>query len=261
MKLLIELAKYPVFDIETVKKYISNEKTAYSQLLRWMKKDLVRKVRKNLYSVVNISTGEIFANKYQIACAISSTAYLSHHSAFEYLGLGNQVFNEIYVSSNTKFEHFEYNHLTYKYIASKMNKGVVEARNTSGVRLTDLERTIVDSIKDVNKIAGFEELLNCLDGIHHIDETKLREYLDIYNSQSLYQRVGYILNQYQDFLNLSNQFINYCRSKIGKTRSYLVSQIRENNTFDSDWNLMVPYDIFHTVSEGVNHFSKYDLSL
>lgn len=254
MKLLIELAKYPVFDIETVKKYVGNEKTAYSQLLRWMKKDLVRKVRNNLYSVVNISTGDLFANNYQIACAISSSAYLSHHSAFEYYGLGNQVFNEIYVSSKTKFEHFEYNHITYKYIASKMDIGVVEARNTTGVRLTDLERTVVDSIKDVNKISGFEELLNCLDGIHHLDESKLKKYLDIYNSQSLYQRLGYIFSQYKNVFPVSDKFIDFCRSKIGKTRSYLVSQQRENCSFDRDWNLMVPNDLFNLENERGDKF-------
>lgn len=254
MKLLVELAKYPVFDIEKVKKYVGNEKTAYSQLLRWMKKDLVRKVRRNLYSVVNISTGELVANNYQIACAISSTAYLSHHSAFEYYGLGNQVFNEIYVSSKTKFEHFDYNHFTYKYIASKMDEGVIEARNTTGIRLTDLERTVVDSVKDVNKISGFEELLNCLDGIQYLDEIKLKKYLDIYNIQSLYQRLGYVLDKYQDVFHISDKFLNYCRNKVGKTRSYLVSQQRENNMFNRDWNLMVPVDLFNLEVERGNHF-------
>jgi len=165
----IELAKYPVFTIDEVKKLTGNVKTAYSQLGRLMKKNLVKKIRKNIYSVVNPTTGQLIATRYQIACAITDNAYISHHSAFEYYGLANQVFYEVYVSSERKFNHFEYDHLTYKYVASRMNEGVVEAKNTAGVKITDLERTMIDSIRDFNKIGGFEELLNCLEGIHYLN--------------------------------------------------------------------------------------------
>ncbi|MDQ2085635.1 hypothetical protein RBH29_04200 [Herbivorax sp. ANBcel31] len=63
-----------------------------------------------------------------------------------------------------------------------MQDGVVEAKNTTDVRMTDLERTVVDSIRDFNKIGSFEELLNCLEGIHYLDEKKLKHYLSTYNT-------------------------------------------------------------------------------
>ncbi|MCD4714152.1 MAG: hypothetical protein K8R73_12775 [Clostridiales bacterium] len=47
-----------------------------------------------------------------------------------------------------------------------MSEGAFEAKNTTGIRITDMERTVVDSIRDFNKMGGFEELLNCLEGIH-----------------------------------------------------------------------------------------------
>lgn len=226
MDVLTKLAKYPVFTIDDITKLVGNEKTAYTQLNRLMKRDWARKVRKKVYSVVNPTTGQLVANRYQIACAISETAYLSHHSAFEYYGLANQVFNEVYVSTETKFHHFEYDHVTYKYVASRMKEGVIEAKNTTGVRITDLERTVVDSIRDFNKIGGIEELLNCLEGIHYLDEKKLKQYLDHYDTQGLYQRVGYLLDHYRKEMQLSKDFINYCKSKIGKSRRYLVSEAK-----------------------------------
>jgi hypothetical protein len=61
-----------------------------------------------------------------------------------------------------------------------MQEGIIEAKNTTGVRVTDIERTVIESIRDYNKIGGFEELLNCLEGIHYLDEAKLLRYLDIY---------------------------------------------------------------------------------
>lgn len=42
---------------------------------------MVKKVRKNIYSAVNPVTGQIVATRFQIACAIIDTAYISYHSA------------------------------------------------------------------------------------------------------------------------------------------------------------------------------------
>lgn len=250
MDVFTELAKYPVFTIDDVKKLTDNEKTAYSQLDRLMKKELVKKVRKNIYSVVNPTTGQLVATRYQIACAITDTAYISHHSAFEYYGLANQVFYEVYVSSETRFNHFEHDHVTYKYVASRMKEGIVEAKNTTGVRITDLERTVIDSIRDFNKIGGFEELLNCLEGIHYLDVTKLKQYLDIYNTQGLYQKAGYLLEHYRKETQPSKEFIEYCKSKIGKSRRYLVSEEKDNSYYNSDWKLMIPEGLFEITDHG-----------
>jgi predicted transcriptional regulator of viral defense system len=182
--------------------------------------------------------------RYQIACAITDTSYISHHSAFEYYGIVNQVFNEIYVSSKTRFNHFEYDGVTYKYVASRIEEGVVEAKNTSGVRITDLERTVIDSVNDFNKIGGLEELLNCLERIQYLDDKKLKYYLDIYGTQGLYQRVGYLLNNYQKGMQLSEDFIDYCKSKIGKSSRYLTNELKEENLYNSEWKLMVPQSLF-----------------
>lgn len=249
MNVYNELAKYPVFSIDEVEKLTGNVKTAYSQLDRLMKKELLRKIRKNIYSAVNPVTGQVVASRYQIACAITDTAYISHHSAFEYYGLANQVFYEVYVSSEKKFNHFEYDHVTYKYVSSKMKEGVVEAKNTTGVRITDLERTVIDSIRDFNKIGGFEELLNCLEGIHYLDENKLRRYLDIYDIQGLYQKSGYLLDHYRKEMQISKEFIDYCKGKIGKSRRYLVSETNENNYYNSEWELMVPEGLFEIIQQ------------
>jgi predicted transcriptional regulator of viral defense system len=214
------------------------------------KKDLVRKIRRNIYSPVNPVTGQVVASRYQIACAITDTAYISHHSAFDYYGFANQVFYEMYVSSETKFNNFEYDHVTYKYIASKMKEGVVKAKNTTGVRITDLERTVIESIRDFNKIGGFEELLNCLEGIHYLDENKLRLYLNIYDIQGLYQKAGYLLDHYRKEMQLSKDFIDYCKRKIGKSRRYLLSETNEDSYYNSEWELMVPEGLFKITEQG-----------
>lgn len=245
-----QLTKQPVFTIDVVEKISGNSKTAYSQMDRLMKMGLVKKIRNNIYSAVNPVTGQIVATRYQIACAITETAYISHHSAFEYYGLANQVFYEVYVSSKTRFNSFEYDHITYKFIASRIEEGVILAPNTTGIRITDLERTVIDSIHDYNKVGGFEELLNCLEGVHFLDETKLIRYLEAYSNQGLYQKVGYLLQHYMNEMQLSNQFIEFCKSKIGKSKRYLISTMNARCFYNSEWELMVPNGIFEIAEQG-----------
>jgi hypothetical protein len=249
-----QLAKYPVFTIDEVNKLTGNVKTAYSQLRRLIKKGLVKKVRNNIYSVVNPVTDQIVATRYQIACSITDTAYISHHSAFEYHGVANQVFYEVYVSSETKFNSFDYDDVTYKYVASRIREGITEAKNTTGVRLTDLERTVVDSIRDFQKIGGFEELLHCLESIPYLDETKLLNYLEVNNIQGLYQRVGYLLQYFQKNMQLSNGFIDACKEKIGKSKRYLLNDANTRCKYISEWELMVPEAVFDAAEQGRDDF-------
>lgn len=244
MEVYNQLAKHPVFTIDEVEKLTGKSKTAYSHLERLMKRGLVKKIRKNIYSVVNPFTDQIVASRYQIACAITDTAYISYHSALEYYGLTNQKLYEVYVSSESKYNHFEYDQVIYKYVASKTKEGVIQDKETIGVYVTDLERTVIDSIHDYGRSGGLKELLKCLEKIKCLDESKLLLYLNIYNTQGLYQRVGYLLQHYQDEMNLSSEFINFCKEKIGKSRQYLLKECMEGNSYNREWEMMVPEGLF-----------------
>jgi len=235
-----ELAKLSIFSIEDVIKLSNNEKTAYSLVNRLTNKGFVKKIRNNVYSCINPATGHVIASKYQIACAASDSAYISHHSAFEYYGLTNQIYYEVYISSETRFRNFEFDGIRYKYIASKIKNGVVEPKNTEGIRITDLERTVIDNIKDFEKVGGFEELLYCLEHIPFLDENKLKEYLEEYDLQALYQKAGYILQHYMNDMQLSEDFIEYCKSKIGKSTRYLLKENSDGNYYVSEWKLVIP---------------------
>jgi predicted transcriptional regulator of viral defense system len=131
-----------------------------------------------------METGEPVPNRYRIGSNITKTAYISRHSAFEYYGCSNQVFYEVYVSGNNRFAAFNYDNVTYLYIAPRINDGI--ELKPDGVRVTDMERTVLDSINNFEKIAGLEELLRCLELIPFANEDKLLAYLELYGKQALY---------------------------------------------------------------------------
>jgi predicted transcriptional regulator of viral defense system len=242
-----ELSKMNTFSMEDVYKLVRNKKTASSLILRLSKKGFVKKIRNNLYTCVNVATGSVYASRYHIACAINEIAYLSHHSAFEYAGIANQVYNDVYVSSKIKFADFEFEGITYRYVVSKFDGGIITPRNSTGIRVTSLERTVIDSIKDFEKIGGIEELLNCISVVPYLDEKQLMAILDAYDMQFLYQKAGFILEHYKSELQLSDGFIEYCKTKTGKSTRYLT---KESDSYCKEWQLVVPAGLFDMTLQG-----------
>ena len=75
-----------------------------------------------------------------------------------------------------RFHDFEFDGYTYHYVKEQMKEGIVSPEFSGGVRVTDKERTIVDSIKDINLIAGLEEVLSCVAVSYtHLDVYKRQE--------------------------------------------------------------------------------------
>jgi predicted transcriptional regulator of viral defense system len=196
-----------------------------------------------------METGQAVPNRYRIASHIAGGAYISHHSAFEYYGCANQVFYEVYVSGDKRFGPFEYDDVTYRYIAPRVGVGVEE--KPDGVRVTDRERTVLDSVNDFEKIAGLEEVLRCLELIPQVDEKKLLEYLERYGKQFLYQKAGYVLSHLKNELRLSDRFFEVCEDMVSKSVRYFYGGIeREQNNFDKRWQLFVPKNLLAMLSHG-----------
>src|SRR5665647_2432276 len=66
----------------------------------------------------------------------------------------------------------------------------VTCNNHLGTRVTNLERTVIDCIKDMDKAGGIEEFLINLCNVSSLDSEKLMQYLIMYDIQFLYQKAG-----------------------------------------------------------------------
>ena len=251
MKYFKELLQLGCFTWDDVCNLTGNPNTAGSLLKRHLAKGYVQSVKRNLYVTINLADGLPTVNQFVIASHITPGAYVSHHSAFSYHGYEHQVFYEIYVSSPTTFHNFDFGGFTYRYIKSRISEGVLEQDN--GVSVTDVERTIIDSINDFEKIAGLEELLNCLSAIPYADESRLLSYLKSYNKQILYQKTGYILEHYKEDLKLSAYFFSECLAYIGKSVRYLYNAMPQDDiTYNQHWQLFVPKNLLNMFTDGVD---------
>ena len=167
----------------------------------------------------------------------------------EYHGHGHQLFNEVSVVTSYAFRTFEFEGLTYIRRQPTINEGVVTPLMNSLVRVTDLERTIVDCIDRMKYAGGLEELLNNLSSISYIDEGKLFGYLSVYQKASLYQKTGLLLSMFKTQMRLSSGFFRQCKAHIGKSTRDLTEPL-ENSVYDADWHLCVPKNLTSLKEEG-----------
>jgi predicted transcriptional regulator of viral defense system len=227
-----------------------NRETAHSVIEAYKKKKWIESVRRDLFVAISLETKQPVLNRYAIASHAVAGAYVSHHSAFEYHGLANQVYYEVYVAAPSRFREFEYNGITYRCVSLPLADGV--EIKADKVRVTDLERSVIDGINDFDKAGGLEELLRCVSLIPYLSHEKLANYLCKYNKAFLYQKTGYLLEHFKDALKLPDIFFASCQSKTPQSKRYLYPRLRnEPHMLCRQWALYVPEDLLALTRKGM----------
>lgn len=246
---LHKLHQMKLFSLQDVTQLTHNESTAKSLLSSGIKHGTICRVKMNLYTVTDLASMRCAANKYEIASHISETACVAYHSAMEYHGLGHQMFNEVSVITPYAFKTFEFDGLVYIRRQPTIAEGIMTPLMDSKIRVTDLERTVIDCINRIKYAGGLEELLNNLSSIAYIDEDKLQRYLENYGKAYLYQKAGFLLSMFKKQMRLSSGFFRRCKANIGQSTRYL-DEVSENTVYVAEWRLCVPAGLSDLTEKG-----------
>ena len=215
------------------------DKTQFDNWLRTkIKNGVIKKIHNGLYVTVD-SMKNINATKYEIACKISDSSFLCYHSALEYYGLANQVFNE-----------FEFEGITY-FCKHTNNQFEINNLINEKIKVTSIERTLIDCIDDIDLAGGIEEVLNALENIKGLSENKLMSVLVNYNKVILYQKVGYVFEQYNDYLNLSASFFDYLQEHLTNQVKYFLNDDYDNVEYNAKWKVIAPSNLRNKLREGL----------
>lgn len=225
-----------IFTYHEMKLLLKNDDNTKRNISNFIKRGYIERIKKDLYVAINLETNGPITDKFMIASKIAADAVVSNISALEYYGYYNQVRNDCFVMTNTRFREFEYRGITYKRVKNYFNEGNIKKNDY--LTVTDLEKSVIDLIKDLGKIVGLEEVNNILELIVSLDEDKLKKYLNKYNVQFYYQKAGYLLEQYKEDLNISDEFFDYINKKV-KTRRYITND-NDFFVFNARWKLFVP---------------------
>ena len=248
MKYLAALQQKKLFTLSDAERLTGNLMTAKAMLQSYKKAGYIVSIRRNLYAAVDLASGEVLANRYEIGSSINQSSFISHHAALEFHGVANQVFYTVTVSSAERFTDFEFDGITYMQYAPKTMRGVVVPSMMPLVSVTDIDRTVIDCLYDIPRAGGLEELLEALRLIPALHEDALLNYLKEYDQIYLWQKAGFILQHFAADFNLSTQFFEICKSNIHERKKQLTDF--GETVYYPEWKLYAPKDLLSILNDG-----------
>lgn len=250
MKHYEKLLEKGCFTREQLTELVGTPGAANMIIYDYQKKGYIEKVKRDFYVVISLETKQPMLSRYQIGANLFPDACISHHSAFEVYGYGSQVFYECFVATDRRFSDFEYDRVTYRRIERKPDIDVVMQSN---MHLTSIEQTVVDSIRDFEKIAGLEEVLRCLMLVPSLNEKKILACLERNRNGFLYQKCGYLFEELKQEFGFSESFFKECEKLASKAKRYLMKE-PPDTIFNERWNLYVPLSLRRMLDKGVGDY-------
>lgn len=250
MKHYEKLLKKGCFSREELIELVGTPAAAKMVIYEYQKKRLIERVKRDFYVVISMETKQPILSRYQIGANLFPDACISHHSAFEVFGYGSQVFYECYVATDSRFADFEYDGVTYHRVERKPDIEVIQQGN---IRVTSIEQTVVDSMRDVEKIAGLEETIRCIMLIPGLNEEKVLESLKRNGNGFLYQKCGFLFEQLKDEFGFSDHFFYECKKYSSRAKRYLMKDAGET-VFQEKWKLYTPPSLKKLIDKGVSDY-------
>lgn len=241
MESLLEISKLGCFSRDELKQLYSLTQRDCSHFIdKCLHNHFIERVKNDFYAVCN-SSGLPVLEVPQIVSRIYPDSYLAMHSAFECYGSYNQVFNTVFVASVHRFRTFDYREYTIEHVEPSNGADV---QWFHGCRVSSPEQTLVDCIDKIKYSGGLEELLECLWELPSLDENKLLSILTKRNKKVLWQKIGYLLQSYNQCYQLSANFFTECKKHLSKSRRDLEKEYPFEKIWNRDWGLYTPKNLF-----------------
>ena len=260
-------ATHPVFTYDEFADYLAlrdsnNVKTRKALLTHYTKTDRLVRVRRGLYAAVPFGqTPEtVQPDPFLLASRMTPDAVLAYHTALEFHGRAYSAFQEFTYLTGMGTRPAEFRGNTFRGAAfpkSLLQKGQeclgVETADRSGleVRVTSLERTLVDVLDRPAISGGWEEIWRSLESVEYFDLAQVTEYALMLNNATTVAKVGFYLEQHAEQLMVDEPSLSRLRAHVPKTAHYLDRSTREPARLAETWNLIVPERILNRTWEEV----------
>ena len=259
MKLNEFLSQHPVFTLEELDHFLAekgstNRMTRNSLLSYYRSQGRIITVRRGLYIVtpfgVSPETNPI--DPYLLTAKMTKDAVLAYHTALEFYGKAYSVFDRFYYVSERKSLPLRFR--SYEFLCVLMPQALrvkggedfgVNQTERSGVdlRVTSLERTLVDVLDRPDLSGSWEEIWRSLESVEFFDLDKMIDYALFLGNATTMAKVGFFLEQHREALMVDDAYLNRLRNLRPRQPHYMERSHRRNGLLIPGWNLVVPKDV------------------
>lgn len=246
--------QYPVF---TREEFLSGSgvragtRTADNLLLHHVTRGRIVQVRKGLYATVprGVDAASAAIDPYLLASRLAPGAVVALHGALQLRGYSYSVWTRFHYMTRLRRLPFTFRGAHFVAVPAPRSTqppgevGVVEERHAGGtVRVTTLERTLVDILRSPRLGGGWEEVWRSLEMVPFFDLDAVSTYTLALGSALTVARVGYFLEQHREQLMVEERHLAPLHARSPRQPRYFDSR-RSPGTLVAGWNLIVPHDV------------------
>ncbi len=231
-----------------------------SRLSYHLKAHHIFRLRRRLYHVLPPgSTQDNYPiDPYLVAGLLADDAALAYHTA---LGFFGKVYSHrqdfVYLTSRHArpfaLRGQQFKPRLFPKALSRQGKELfgVDTHERLGVslRVTSLERTLVDVLDEPSLSGGWEEVWRSLELIEFFDLDKVIEYASLLGNATTVAKVGLFLEKHRDSLSVTDSHLEALRKLRPKEAHYVLRGDRSAGRFVANWNLIVPTRILESAWE------------
>ncbi len=249
---------HPVFTGEELAAHLSSggagARTQESLLAYHTRTGRLLRVRRGLFAVVPPGAdGDTYlVDPYLVAAKLTRDSVLSHHTALEFHGRAYSVWRQVTYSASRplrvlNFQSHFFRGTRFPEALRCLRKADFEVlhRERAGVsvRVTSLERTLVDVLDRPRLSGGWEEVWRSLESVEFFDLDKVVEYAMLLDNATTASKVGFFLEQHRESLMVEEGHLEPLREMRPRQPHYLDRSRRDPGSLASDWNLVVPSEV------------------
>lgn len=211
------------------------------------------RVRGGVYAVVpgGVNPASASVDPYLVATKLAPDATVAYHAALEFWGKAYSVWHRFHYLTRSRVRGFRFRDLEFVPVQAPQavrgrggfKLGVTEQRRGGGVvRVTTLERTLVDVLDVPANAGGWEEIWRSLEMVEFFDLDAVVAYALKLGSALTVARVGFFLEQHSESLMVDDAHLDKLRKHRPRQPRYLDAR-RESGKLVSGWNLVVPENV------------------
>ncbi|MFI5379064.1 MAG: type IV toxin-antitoxin system AbiEi family antitoxin [Tepidisphaerales bacterium] len=261
------LAQNPVFTTEQFREFQSqrgstSQWTRKALLAHYERRQRITRIRRGVYAVVPSGTTPENApvDPYLVASRLAPDAVLGYHTALSFHGRAHSVAQrfEFLTATGSRaltFRSWQFRPVLFPKVLRRMKQqrfGVQEAEQAGlPVRVTALERTLVDVLDRPDLGGGWEEIWRSLETVEFFDLDQIIEYATILGNATTAAKVGFFLEQHREPLMVEDGHLAQLSALRPKEPHYLDRATKTEKKLVAKWNLMVPASLIERSWEQV----------
>lgn len=256
--------KYPLFHYEELVEYLEssgafNQNTLKAALQYHLAKKHLARIRRGYYLVTNNYLPDIHieSDYLLIAGRMTDDAVISYHTAMEFHALAYSVASIVYFNSDERIgqlicEYGQYQQLSHPaplkpdsvFLETKLHD-----RMGMDIRVTSIERTLVDCLHRPELSGGWEEIWRSFESINFLDIERIINYAVQLGNATTIAKVGFFLEQHQKQFSVEEKQLERLAHHKPKSRHYMEKSHNGSVKNCQRWNLIVPLAVINKTWE------------